>query len=63
MSFERVINNYKSSVRYLTYRGMAWNCTREEQYQNVEFSYQKEELIRKCVEKEITNNHNSELKA
>lgn len=63
MSFEWVTNNYKSSVRYLTYRGMAWNCERELKYQQVEFSYQKEELIHKCVEKEITNNHNSELKA
>jgi len=63
MSYEWVNNNYKSLVRYLTYKGMAWNCPREEKYQFVEFSYQKEELVRKCVEKEITNNHNLELKA
>lgn len=63
MSYEWVNNNYKSLVRYLTYKGMSWDCPREEKYRLVQFSYQKEELVCKCVEKEITNNHSLELKA
>jgi len=63
MNYELVINNYKSSVRYLTYRGMSYNCPREDKYQAVEFAYQKKEIVQKCVEKEITNNHDLELKA
>ncbi len=58
-----VDNNYKSSVRYLTYRGTFYDCPKEDSHKQVEFSYQIKEFIKKPVEKEITNNHTSELKA
>ena len=57
-----VNNNYKSSVRYLTYRGTTYDCPREDMYKTIEFSYQKEEFIKNTIEKEITNNHTLELK-